>query len=131
MLAPPIRPVSPAEPSPPSPTALYAGARLAGVDFVGRFDASAPPQPLFALQPAIASLVPSLIGALLLLGMSKFLKRPATPFAILATVLTELSLGGAFNIPDAFLGTKVVLAAMHVVAAVAITIPLVREAQKS
>jgi hypothetical protein len=111
-------------------TVLYGIARAAGVDFVARFNPNDAAQALFPFQPAVASLVPSVFAALVLLGLSKVLKRPAIPFAILATAFGLFSLGGPLNLGDASMATKLVLAAMHLVAGAAITVPLVRTAQR-
>lgn len=105
---------------------VYGVGRLAGVDFMGQFDPSAPAQALNPIQPAIASIVPSVVAALVMLGFVKLLKRPAVPFIVLAVVFTLVSLGGPMSIVGASMGTKVALALMHFVAAAPITALLVR-----
>lgn len=104
---------------------LYGVSRAAGVDFIATYDPSAGPAPLLPFLPAVSSFVPSIVAALLMLGLGKATKRPATPFIVIAAVFTVLSLGGPMRL-DATMGTKVVLSLMHFVAAAAISVPLVR-----
>jgi hypothetical protein len=110
--------------------ALYGVARAAGVDFVARYDAHGDATALPFFMPAVASLVPSLFAALVMLGMSRILKSPAVPFAALSAVLALASLVGPAGLADASVATKVVLSAMHFVAAAAIVIPLFRAVRR-
>ncbi len=106
--------------------ALYGITRVAGVDYIGNFDPNVGLAPLPPFLPAVSSFVPSLVAALVMLGLSKATKRPGPVFAGIAVVFALVSLAGPLRL-EASVGTKVALSLMHFVAAAAITLPLVRK----
>jgi hypothetical protein len=106
--------------------AVYGAGRVAGVEFVGRFDPAAAPMPLMPLLPAIASLVPAVVAAFVALGFARLLRRPAVPFAVLGAVFAVVSIASPMVLADASMGTRVLLSLMHIVAGVPITAWLFR-----
>jgi hypothetical protein len=100
--------------------ALYGAARAAGVDFTAKFDPQAAASALPFFLPAVSSLVPSVAAALVALGLSRWLKRPALPFVAISVVFGLLSLGGPLGLQEASTATRGLLAAMHVLAGVPI-----------
>ena len=111
--------------------ALYAVARLAGVEFVARFDPHAAASALPFFMPAVSSLVPSVFAALVMLGLTKALARPAVPFAVLSGVLAIVSCGAPLTLAEASPATQIVLAVMHLIAGAAIVAPLMRVASRA
>jgi hypothetical protein len=109
--------------------ALYFGARVAGVSLYGKFDPNLPASLLPVPLPVVASLIPGVAGAALLVGMNAMLGRPSRWFVSVAGIFTVLSMVGPLGIAEASPATKGVLMAMHVVAAVFITRSLVRRAK--
>src|SRR5262249_21082486 len=101
--------------------ALYGAGRLQGVDFIARFD---PNHGLQALPPAlvgVGSLMPSLIAALVMVGLTRLIHRPVAPFAAIAATFVLLSLVGPLKLADASIATKVMMSAMHFIAGIAIS----------
>jgi len=106
--------------------ALFFGAGAAGVSLVGRFDPAGPPASLALVPVVLASLLPAVFAALTALGIARVAKDPAKVFAIVATVFALLSMGGPANLADAGGGLKLVLALMHVVSGLGITLGILR-----
>ncbi len=73
----------------------------------------------------VASILPNLIAGFVYFGMSRTLgERTPRVFVIASVILCLLSMGGPAAAPQALTG--VLLGLMHVVSALAITVPLVR-----
>jgi Family of unknown function (DUF6069) len=106
--------------------AIYFAARAAGVPMIGKFDPNLAASVLPAPLPAIASLVPALVGSAVLLGMNAVFTRPSKWFVPTAVIFTVLSMGGPLSVGEASAATKGVLMLMHVVAAIFITRSLVK-----
>jgi hypothetical protein len=92
-------------------------------------DWKTPPGAAFEVVPVgavvAASMVPNLIAGLVYAGMARLLgARAPVVFAGLSVVLCVASMGGPAGAPQAMTG--VLLGLMHVVSALAITVPLVR-----
>ena len=81
--------------------------------------AGQPPQPLSFALVIIASVVPAILAAGLLALLGRLTDRPVRPFQWIATVLAVLSLAPPL-LQGEGAATKLILVAMHVVAAVAI-----------
>lgn len=77
--------------------------------------------PLTVVPVAIASAAPLVLATLLFMGLVRFTRRPALIFTVIAVVLTLASVFRPFSIPGVPLSMALVLNAMHVVAAGAIT----------
>jgi len=99
---------------------VYLVARAAGVTFTGRFNPAAP-ETVVALKDVLGAsivwVVPAGAGLLLL---NRFMKRPSRVFEIVATTFGLLSIAGPFTFPEATLGTKLALTAMHLILTAAI-----------
>jgi hypothetical protein len=119
-------------------TALITGAIAAVANLIVYFIAVAANVPLQVAAPGstelqrlpfvpviLASLIPALAAAALLLVLKRFTPRANTVFQVIAVVFTLVSFGGPLGQPtdDA---TKFVLNLMHVVAGAIITIGLTR-----
>lgn len=83
-------------------------------------------EPLTALPVLIASFIPSLLAGAVLWLLHRFTKTPERIFTVTAIVLGLVSLQGPFGIPGATPLMIAVLEIMHVVAAVVITVGLLR-----
>lgn len=94
---------------------VYLVARAAGVTFTGRFS-PAGPETVVALRDVLGAsivwVVPASAGLLLL---NRFLERPSNAFVIVATTFGLLSIAGPLTFPEATLGTKLALSAMHLI----------------
>jgi hypothetical protein len=77
-------------------------------------------QPLPAGMVAIASVVPAIVGGLLLGVLNRFTARPILIFRTVALVVLLISLAPLFVLPVAA-GVAITLAAMHVLTAALIT----------
>ena len=99
---------------------VYLVARAAGVTFTGRFSPAAP-ETVVALKEVLGAsivwVVPASAGLLLL---NRLMERPSKAFVIVAATFGLLSLAGPLTFPEATLGTKVALAAMHLILTAAI-----------
>ena len=99
---------------------VYLVARAAGVPFTGRFNPAAP-EIVVALKDVLGAsivwVVPASAGILLL---NRFMERPSKVFVILAASFGLLSVAGPFTFPEATLGTKLALTAMHLILTAAI-----------
>ena len=99
---------------------VYLVARAAGVTFTGRFNPAAP-ETVVALQDVLVDsivwVVPASAGLLLL---NRFMERPSRVFVIVAATFGLLSVAGPFTFPEATLGTKLALTAMHLILTAAI-----------
>ena len=99
---------------------VYFAARAAGVTFTGRFNPAAP-ETVVALQDVLVAsivwVVPASAGLLLL---NRFMERPSKVFVMVAATFGLLSVAGPFTFPEATLGTKLALAAMHLILTAAI-----------
>jgi hypothetical protein len=106
---------------------LYFAVSAAGVEFLGQFD-PAGPQDMALPVPmvAVASIVPALFAGLLALTLRKFTPKAGVIFLAISVGFTLFSFMGPVGIVGASLGTKLALNAMHVVAAFAIALPLLR-----
>jgi hypothetical protein len=72
-----------------------------------------------------ASILPNLVAGFVYFGMARMLgERTPRAFAVLSVILCLLSMGGPAAAPQPLTG--VLLGLMHVVSALAITVPLVR-----
>lgn len=107
---------------------VYGVARVAGVDFLGRFSGpDAPAGPLPVPMIAVASLVPAIVAGLAYFGLGKLVGAKARiVFVALAVAFGLFSLGGPASLGDASTSTRIALSIMHLVVAVAITGSLVR-----
>jgi hypothetical protein len=75
----------------------------------------------------MSSAVPALVAGGLFALLRRFAgKRAATVFLVLATVVLVLSMAPVAQVPMDGMGTRAALGLMHVVAAVCISLPLVR-----
>ncbi len=103
---------------------VYFIARAAGVTFTGRFHPAAP-ETVVALKDVVGAsivwVVPASAG---LLVLNRFMERPSKVFAIVATTFGLLSVAGPFTFPEATLGTKLALTAMHLILTAAIVVAL-------
>ena len=94
---------------------VYFAARAAGVTFTGRFD-PAEPATVVALQDVLGAsivwVVPAGAGLLLL---NRFMEKPSRVFVMVAGTFGLLSVAGPFTFPEATVGTKLALSAMHLV----------------
>jgi Family of unknown function (DUF6069) len=122
-------------------TALTAGAIAAVANLVVYFIAVAANVPLQVAAPGsselqrlpfvpviLASLIPALAAAALLLALKRFTPRANMVFQVIAVVFILVSFGGPLGQPTDG-GTKFVLNLMHVVAGVIITLGLTRSRQ--
>lgn len=85
-----------------------------------------PNEPVTLVPVLISSFLPALVAGLVLFLLIKFTNRPVRIFYTVAVVLTLLSLASPFSIPGAPVSMALALNLMHVVAAVVITVLLVR-----
>lgn len=77
--------------------------------------------PVAAGMVILTSAVPAIGAAILLTILDKFVARPFRVFQIIAAVFLLLSLGGPFSLPaEVPISTKLILSAMHGIAAAAI-----------
>jgi hypothetical protein len=104
---------------------VYFVARAAGVPFTGRFSPAAP-ETVVALRDVLGAsivwVVPASAGLLL---VNRFMERPSRVFVRVAAAFGLLSVAGPLTFPEATLGTKVALAAMHLILTAAIVGALV------
>ena len=104
---------------------VYFVARAAGVTFTGRFHPAAP-ETIVALRDVLGAsivwVVPASAGLVLL---NRFMERPSKVFVMVAATFGLLSVAGPFTFPEATLGTKLALAAMHLILTAAIVGALV------
>ena len=99
---------------------VYFAARAAGVTFTGRFNPTAAETVVSLKDVLVASIVwvvPASAGLLLL---NRFMERPSRVFVIVAATFGLLSVAGPFTFPEATLGTKLALTAMHLILTAAI-----------
>jgi len=99
---------------------VYFVARTAGVTFTGRFNPSSP-ETVVALTDVLgASIVWVVPAAAGLLVLNYFMERPSKVFVRVATAFGLLSIAGPFTFPEASLGTRLALTAMHLILTAAI-----------
>jgi len=110
---------------------VYALANAAGVAFVVQMDPSAPAGPMPAPSFAVGSFVPALIAGGVLFALDAFTEHPARIFVGVAGAVALLSIGGPATVAGASMGTRAALMAMHMVAAVTITMLLLRRGHAS
>jgi hypothetical protein len=126
--------------SPPLPVVLRAAALSVPASVIGNVvlwlagnqigaDWKGPPGGMVAqvglANVVIASILPNAVAGFVFFGMLRLLgARAPVAFAVLSVVLCLASMGGPAGAPQALTG--VLLALMHVVSALAITVPLVR-----
>ncbi len=109
---------------------VYGVAHALGVEFVGAFNGpAAPTGPLPLPMILIANLVPGLVASFVFFGFTKALKAPVTPWIVTSGVLAAASVIPALTLGGASTGTRVALAAMHVIAGVCIAGNLARVAK--
>ena len=77
--------------------------------------------------PAViaASIIPAFVAAAVLWVLGRFIKAPIQIFQIIAGVIALMSLFSPFSLPVS-LGSQLTLCAMHIVAALTITLALSR-----
>jgi len=97
---------------------VYFIARMAGVEFVGQSNGPTVEQLLIAI--GVSSILPGLVAALMVLGLSKLMARPLRVFIPASVLLALVSMVPPMRIPGAPLEARVALALMHIVAAGAI-----------
>jgi Family of unknown function (DUF6069) len=99
---------------------VYFVARAAGVRFTGRFN-PAGPETVVAMTDVLGAsiiwVVPACAGLLLL---NRFMDKPSKIFANLSVAFGLLSIAGPFTFPEASLGTKLALTAMHLILTAAV-----------
>jgi hypothetical protein len=104
---------------------VYVVARAAGVTFTGRFNPAAAETVVGlkdVLGASIVWVVPASAGLLLL---NRFMERPSKVFVRVAATFGLLSVAGPITFPEASLGTKLALAAMHLILTAAIVAAIV------
>lgn len=106
--------------------ALYGATRAAGVAYLGEFEGPGKVGPLPAFLPAVSSFVPSIFAGLIAFGLARLTAKAPTVFLIISVVFTALSMMGPVNLGGADGATKAVLGVMHLVAAVPITVMVLR-----
>lgn len=90
-----------------------------GLTAVPPGETEATPLPLAVV--IVATVVPAIVGAVILILLNRF-NKPINIFRIIAVIVTILSFIPVFTLPASVsVGSKVFLALMHIVAAVAIT----------
>ena len=85
-------------------------------------------QPLPAVMVVLASVVPAIVGGLLLAALNRFTARPIMIFRIVALGVLLISLAPFYALPVAT-GVAVTLAAMHVLTAALITYVLTTQSR--
>jgi hypothetical protein len=85
-------------------------------------------QPLPALMVAMASVVPAIVGGLLLAALNRFTARSIMIFRIVALGVLLISLAPLYALPVAT-GVAITLAVMHVLAAASITYVLTTQSR--
>ena len=105
-------------------TAIWAVAATAGVDFTVRFGGQ-PVQKVTVVNVVVAALVGSLAGWGLLALLERFTARARALWTIVAMLFAVLSLGGPLSTISSP-GTKVSLAAMHLVVSAVMIVVLRR-----
>ena len=101
-------------------------ATAAGVDFMGQLEAGGALEQIPTAMFAVSSLIPAVFAGLIAWAMRKKTEKAGVIFLGLSIVFTLLSMGGPAGLVGASMGTKVVLGVMHVVAAVPITLALLK-----
>lgn len=106
---------------------FYFATSAAGVDYTGQIEPGGPmdaaiPAPMFA----ISSLIPALFAGLIAWSMRRRTRKAGVIFLGLSIAFALLSLGGPIGLAGASLGTKVALSVTHFIAAVPITLALLR-----
>ncbi len=105
---------------------LYGATRAAGVSYVGEFEGPGKAGALPAFLPAVASFVPSIVAGLLAFVLAKFSSKAAVIFLVISVVFSVVSMMGPVNVGGSDNATKAVLGLMHIVAAVPITMMVLR-----
>ena len=109
---------------------VYGVARALGVEFIGAFRGpDAPTGPLPLPMILISNLVPGLLASFAFFGLTKALRAPVTPWLVISGVLAAASVMAPLTLAGASTGTRVALAAMHVIAGVCIAGNLARVAK--
>jgi hypothetical protein len=112
-------------------SALFFGAKAAGVAMTADFQKSGRMTELFPFQPAVASIVPAIFAALFAMLLNRVLAKPTKVFIGVAIVFGLFSMGGPFSLPGAGTGLRAVLALMHVIAGAAITWGIVTKGRRA
>ena len=99
---------------------LAVAAPALGIALVGQFNPNAAPMPLPAAMVIGACVVPAIVAGVAYFGLSRVTDKAPRIFTVVATLLLLVSMGGPATLVGADAATKSVLAAMHVIAAVAI-----------
>ena len=105
---------------------LYGIANASGISMVGEFMRGQPPLPMPFPPVIISSFVPALFAALVAMALNRFTARPARVFTVVAVVFGLVSMVGPASIAGAGVGLRVVLALMHVVSGLTITMGILR-----
>jgi len=106
-------------------TAIWAVAATAGVDLTVSFGFGQPVQKVTVVNVVVAALVGSLAGWGLLVLLQRFTAKARAIWTIVAMLVAVLSLGAPLS-AIASPGTKVSLAAMHLVVAAVMIVALRR-----
>lgn len=109
---------------------LFYAAKAAGVSLTATFQAKAPASALPFWMVVVGSIVPALIATEVLLVMNRFLPRPSRLFARIALVSAALSLNFPAALGGADAQTKITLGLMHLIAAISITVTLLRRGRQ-
>jgi Family of unknown function (DUF6069) len=110
---------------------LYGIASVLGIDFVGQMGPSAPAAPIPLPSFVVASFIPALLAAGVLLALNALTKKPAQIFAATSAVLALVSLVGPATLAGASGGTRATLGLMHLVAAGVICFVLLRRGRSA
>lgn len=105
---------------------VFALARLAGVDFMARFDPVGVPESLRVGNIVIVCIFAAIGATIFFAVIQRFMKRwVIETFLIVSALFLLLSLGSPLSLPEATVATRAVLLSMHFLAALAIVTPLV------
>ncbi len=110
---------------------LYFVSLAAGVSMVGQYDPSAAATALPPAMVVVACVVPAIAATTLLVVLNAVTQHAGRNFAVLSVVGALLSMGGPATLPEADTATRVVLAAMHLIAAAAISLALLRGGRRA
>jgi len=105
---------------------LYGIANASGISMVGEFMRGQPPLPMPFAPVIISSFIPAIFAALVAMALNRFTARPARIFTVVAVVFGLVSMVGPASIAGAGVGLRVVLALMHLVSGLTITMGILR-----
>lgn len=110
---------------------LYVVASAAGTSMVAEFAKGQEPIAMPFPPVVIATFIPAIFAALFAMALNQLMAKPVKAFVAVSVVFGLLSMGGPATIGAASPGLKILLAAMHVVAGVAIAGGIVRLGRSS